>query len=522
MGKKTKKFPKNKINQRGDRNRRPSKEEETYVDKQDGKEEKYKFRNHPSDFIPDEPIRKQVGSFSFNGTIGIPLNIDQVVNGTSKRTSVNMPSVMGIDLYSSIGAIEGVDSPDGINVSGQKYYNILSSMNAKTTQYQPEDISLVEILIASFMEQVANAIRLYGVVFNFNPRNREVPDNLVKSMGVVPDSLSDDGDVSGFRMRLNRILTKANQIKFIKDLAIFKRSWELASRIFIDETSSMGQYYVFRPAGYWLLTETASTSRAEWVRRETLITAQELLDDIELMLNKLLTSSIFNYIYTDMLNYADKKGAELVTFAYVPELVQVFGVYDPGILNQIHNMTWGGANLDGYHLVDLVDENRLVSSNPCVNTNRGLLLTCNGDQILDHLYTDQPTYDDNVDAVAFKTTFFNVIDGLAAGTYTAQGIYLPDHPVLNVKIFKGSDVINMPSNYFNVNTPIGTTPMASIAPFKVSPIFWIVDFTEQSKVAPVSSFNFYTEMEADQIRNMFEYFYLGLYNIDVKDVKPFQ
>lgn len=498
--------------------------EEEYTSKENGEMTDRKFRNHPSDFIPDEAIRKQVGSFSFNNTIGIPLRLDSSVSGSGHRVNLDIPSVMSIKLFSSIGAIDGTSSIDGINVSGQKYYNILSSINAKTTQYQPEDISLVEVLITSLLEQVANAMRIYGVVFNWNPRNRDIPRNLVKAMGVDPDSLESNGDIAAFRMRLNRLLTMANGIKFLKDLRIFKRSYELFSRIFIDENSSMGQYYVFRPAGYWILTETSSEDRASWVQRENLIAAYELLDDIENIIRTLLGSSLFNYIYTDILNYVNKKGGELLTFSYVPELVQVFGVYDPAILNQIHNMTWGGADLSSYKIKDEVLNNRIVTTNPIKSASTSFVLySCNGDQILDQSYTDQPTYDDNVDAVAFKSAYDNVYE--AEGLLVAQGTYLPDHPVLNVDILFGNQVMSIPTcSIADSNTQAGNLflLLQKLSTFRVAPLVWFMDTATGTKTSFIGSLNFYTEIAPKQLANMFDYYYLGLYNIEVSDVKSFQ
>lgn len=522
---KNKKFDKRNKKNKG--NSKPmDRKPETYVDKSDGEETTYKFRNHPSDFIPDEAIRKQVGSFSFNNTIGIPLYIDGNVEGTHYRDAFKVPSVMSIQLYSSIGAIEDVNSIDGINTSGQKYYNLLSSINAKTTNYQPQDISLVEVLISSLLEQVANAMRVYGVAFNFNPRNRNIPNDLISAMGVAPDSLTDNGDLAAYRMRLNRILTAANGIKFLKDLNIFKRSWELFSRIFIDENSSMGQYYIFRPSGYWILDESESETRAHWVERPNVISAFELLDDIEAIVRVLLGSTLFNYIYTDILNYQLKKGGELLSFAYVPELVQVFGVYDPGVLNQIHNMTWGGADTSNYKIIDVVNENRIVTTNPIYSPSTSVaLVSCNGTQLLDHVYTDQPTYDDNVDAMAFKSAYYDIYLDEADNLRKATQVFLPDHPVKQVLIYIDGEATTFGNNIVANNETSSDNLMNRLqmfSAFRVAPMLWYVPSDSPNRKRVVTSLNFYTTIEPKQLENMFNYYYLGLYNVEVKDVKSFQ
>lgn len=538
MSKGKEKKPKDKTKWKA-RSRKNYKDAQKVVDEiQQSKEDEY--RNDAAWYIPDEMLRKQIGSFSFSNTIGVKNVLEWNLDGNTYDNDIYVGNVMSINVFPYPGENRNelglAGGRSAINQSALKLYTQISAVNAKTTQYQPEDLAIAIMAIGEVISMVSQAQRMYGVAFQFNPRNRTLPRDLILAMGIEPDSLLND--LSGFRMKLNKILTAASNIRMLKDIKYFTKCWTMFSEVFFDKNSAMGQYYVLYSGGYLALNEEApELGRLVWTgyheQEQQMATpanpvsADQFLNCLSHAVNYILESSLFNYVFTDIVNYVTKQGGDLLGFSYVPELYQVTPIFSELFMTQMHNMDWGLTDLSTYNIYEDVKTNKIYASDIFKAPINDELANCSiwGNKILDFPYTDQPTVDDVIDACAFK---------IAAKYVTHDETYhYPsyiaafDHPVHSVYVVftnaEQSRVLTLPENNIVVSSTgnVGIDPIVLTDAFDVQPIIYSTQKGNYHRSAALGGLNFWTTISYEQLANMAQYYFLGLFDAKVKEGRPF-
>lgn len=531
---------KNEPNERKDFNKNDGKEKET--ENKNSKKRGKKPRNSrnsneyngghcPNDdvindaswYIEDPGIRNQVGSFSMNSTIGIDTPIyNECVNDTT-QASMKVPSVMGIFLNPSCGAtyrdVLGFANSkmSAINMAARDLYSKISSVNAKTTQYQPQDLAFAILAVGELESLISVAVRAYGIAFNYNQRNRDIPRTLLKATGLDPDSLLDD--LAGFRMKLNKLLVPANQVVMLKNIKYLTKCWDLYSNYYVDSDSLMAQTYIVSPASYWLLDESTSTGtrlkttyiHSSHVGDDFTYNAIDLLNAIKKVTDALLTSTTFNYIYTDIRNYVSKLGGETISFGYLPESYSVQAKFNAEFLMQVHNLRAIGMPI-GSTLNDVTQsvEDNTVEYKPQFNysaTSKILSAT----NIMDFPINCNPTPDDKINATMLMTQ----VKGLKAGeNYSIYDVAIPDHYPVRVTILSGETVRFSDINLISSSTQLAHGDAFDYTKFDYAPGLYLYNETGQV-TSIIGDLNFFDAVRFDQLKNIFEYAYLGLFKLQM-------
>lgn len=480
-------------------------------------------------YIPDENLRNQVGTYAVNTVTGIPQYIDTAsaeLVSLSGLNRVEYGDVMSITLFPYPGTGTSLTSSapgvSALDTACRKLYTAISSVNSKTTQYTPESLGIAIIALGELISLISYATRLYGVAFTYNPRNRFVPKQVIMAMG-MNDSILDD--LALYRMQLNKLITAANNVRMLKDLKYFTKCWELYANYYEDSSSGLAQYYVMRPGGYLRYDETSpTTGELIWVPFATGMTYPQLIGHIQTCLNNLLTSSLMNYVYTDIVNYVTKEGGELLGFSYVGELYSVLPTYDQTFLTQTHNMTWGMFDLSGYRIYE--DPNTLeIETTDIFNawSAPAYRMANAGDRIVDFPFTDNPSVDDKIDAVMYMSLVWDI---------DANGkpldIAAPDHPVLDVTIYpaSGSPAVTITQCPFVKTTmvPDYIGELNLVKTFEIAPILYPFSTDTQTNhldIFPHGSFNYFTVFRYKQLKNIFDFSFLGLFDAAVKSVHPY-
>lgn len=487
--------------------------------------------NDASWYIPDEKIRQQVGTYAVNTVTGVPQYLEAVsgeLPTTDGRAMVYYGDVMEIRTFPYPGTgtslTASVNGVSALDTACRKMYTAISSVNSKTTQYTPESLGIAIIALGELVSLISYATRLYGVAFTYNPRNRHVPNKIINAMG-ISNSILDD--LALYRMQLNKLITAANNVRMLKDLKYFTKCWDMYANYYEDSTSGLAQYYVMRPAGYLRYDElTPTTGELTWVDFGASMSYTTLIQHIQTCLNNLLTSSLMNYVYTDIVNYVLKEGGDLLGFSYVGELYSVLPVVDTTFLTQIHNMTWGMFDLSNYKIYE--DPNTLEIETSDIYDKHGsdvywrMASAC--DRIIDFPFSDNPSVDEKIDAVAFTTIVWDIDDT----TSVPNDMAVPDHPVHSVYIHR------------NDGSPILIPHLADLTSVAASTLFTLMNLTNTFSVAPLwycytyttsgtltlgdyvlGSLNYFTVMQYKQLKNIFDFSFLGLFDAEVKSVKPY-
>lgn len=309
------------------------------------------YLNDPSWYVADVTTADQAMRFSFDNFTGMPFTLDIGTRTMASPTDFKLVEFAQgtatnctLFLNPSPGSIgKGNDARlAAINQQGFKLYSRLSSVNSKNTQYAPQDVTTLILAMGEIISTVAWVQRTFGLSWIYNLRNRTMPNDLIKASGF--DSVDFFEKLAQYRIEFNTILVQANKIPFPSNFDYFRKCAMLYSEVYKDSDTDMSQNYVFVPASTWDLDESSSSSGTilrthNWEIGNSTNKMSAVLEHLKTMINGMLTSATFNYIYSDILNFADKnKGVTLLQYVTVPEDYVVYPVYNVNMLGQINNM----------------------------------------------------------------------------------------------------------------------------------------------------------------------------------------
>lgn len=315
--------------------------------------------NDPSWYIPDPMVMDQATRMSFANFIGVEVDFDPTNSLSDYLVSGTlMPgAAMQIFMNPSPGFTTSANpKAAAINQQAFRTYARLSSINAKNTLYTPNDVATVILALGELISMFAVAQRAYGLLWTYNVRNRNMPKTLVDLSGVNVNLLSPKA--ADYLTELNTLIVEANKIPFPANIEYFKHCNQMYSGIYQDSASSMSELYVPIPYSTWdleedlvlegtvLKTHKLYNPKAGYVPMDPFA----LLQIIRTKIEKLLTSSTYNLVYSDILNLAAKDSSvSLLSFMPVDPQYAVMPTYDTEILLKLNNATILGEPLDRAH-----------------------------------------------------------------------------------------------------------------------------------------------------------------------------
>lgn len=383
----------------------------------------------------------------------------------------------------SFGDYDLVSNQSGINLMATKIYTLLSTYSGRTSQYGPEDVSIMMLSIGEVASLVEHIRRAFGVAMSYSPRNRMLPLGLLNAMNINGEDLMKN--LANYRMRFNVSISRINQIPILDNVGYIRKCRDMYQRIYVDDTSSMAQMYFYVPDTTWVLEEAhgsydlGSVLVTTPVAQDSVVKISDLLTTLETMINNLLFSSTLNIVYSDLINLANKINVPFTQFDYLAENYVVLPEYNRNANLQMHNLTvigkpsapevGSGAN-DRVSLIPVKTNNSgWKNDNSAVLTaynnvyasstlngvvyNPGFMypnsdptsenpttVWYTGDQIVD-MDTDQPSVEDRIEALRFKAMesghYVHTSDSVAP--YNSNGfkvlLALPDHYCTEVRIY---------------------------------------------------------------------------------------
>lgn len=423
------------------RQRKPYSNGKRNSDDIQGNEDQH-LQNDPSWYFTDVALADQVSSISYDSFIGIPNTVTAVKaeedgSTTNFEVSFSMGGVMALYVNPSAGTgfRPGLN---GLDQACRKMYTTLSSVNAKTTNYDPTDLGILMLCLGSLIEYVEFLRRAFGIMFTYNVRNRLMPKALIYSMGINYDEFA--SKLADYRIQFNTLIATINKIPFLSNITWFQKCASMYTRVLKDSDSDMAQLYLMNPNSMWIFDEksssTGSVAKASRLPGYTSpVLFSEHLDLLSAMVTALLTSTTLNYIYADVINYSTKNNS--AQLLYLPLLEEQYGVvpeYDIDALQQIHNATWYGSPSDDTQSAYANVNSLTISYVPVVEYQnpRNLLSSL----ILD-ANTPSTSVAQRVDYSRYATIGYETMsdDMRIFMNYVA----IPDHFVTNVRIYPNSE-----------------------------------------------------------------------------------
>ena len=547
----------------GNRNRNYSKgkgkaktgKDDYHEDKITGSES---YDNNPEWYIIDPVTADQASGFSFANFIGEAINIGTTGTSDIKNSgyTVNIGSIMRIGLMPSLGSV-GMDinaKTAAINQQGFKMYSRLSSVNSKNTQYLPNDITTMILAIGELIKMVNWGQRTFGLTWVYNLRNRTMPKRLIELSGFDPDDLFKN--LAQYRIEFNTLMVQANKIPFPSNINYFNKCAQVFSSVYKDEETDMSQMYVFAPDSVWLIDETGAegTILKTHYLPNAPIKFSAYLTLLESMINTLLTSATYNYVYADIVNFAAKNSGkmnmQMLNFATVPDDYIVMPEYNEPMLSQIHNLSImsypidSGKGTETYSITYKDETIETFTNNNDVIPNVETLsmfykpaftgkgdgadvftaFMASADRILD-FHTSSPNTGMRLEATRLTSGCRKVKQNKAgeAHPFTYSDLVSSDHYVSTLFVVgaEGKPDYEISSNgiLFWDNTMLGFSVYALglISQFKERPIFYIGDISSGSDpyVGQIKSIfsdlDFFTTIDMDTLKRINDLSLYGLF-----------
>lgn len=492
--------------------------------------------NDPDYYFTNKELADQAATFPFPYFLGTRPTIG----------NYNVPTCMVIQFNPSVG-VTGTGKPNsGANMAAQKLYTRLSVASGRTANYQPNDVIMGVQAVISLAEMIEYGRRFFGVATTYSARNRVYAWRLISMLaGTQTETFGVDfvTNMADYRMKLNMIIAKINQIPLLADLGITRKSIEMYQKVYLDESSDMAQTYAFIPYSTWVLDETGSSGSV--LRTELLsnhnTTFADILSLITAQADALLSSTTLNMVYADIFNYQAKYSANFLTLDFIPEGYAVIPEYNTRALQQIHNtvLTSEPAAVTS---TSFTYSNNVVSDvqNGLVIYNPGFTISNPASGIPRALVfdfeTSAPDLIDKVDNIKFASLFGGGRTIAISSTTYAYDTVLPDHYAVRAIVYgaRPQDYLIVNLNW-SVYNGLSTTPLSILTSGgdfssyssyaqlayadllgKFDHVFLGVDYSSTDNRNPyyiMGDLNYFTTMEREHFERITDLEYQGLYEL---------
>lgn len=306
--------------------------------------------NDPNWYFSNAELAKQSTQIAFNQFLGLPFTLSD-----EQSISTSIPSLMKIVINPSAGFIDPMNPMSaGINMQGYRLYTRLSSINAKTTNYAPQDLTCFMLAMGNMLSTISLIRRFFGVAFCYNQRNRVYPKVILEALGIEADNFMTF--LADYRLQFNTLINTVNKIPIPSNIDYLVKSSQMFDNIYLDSETAMAQSYALTPHSCWVFNEAYNEEGSGLTTRALpgMITPalfSEWYNVLKAQVNALMTSTTLNYVYSDILNLAQKENVALATINVLPENYSVVPAYNKEALLQINNMRfiyvpWENAEAD--------------------------------------------------------------------------------------------------------------------------------------------------------------------------------
>lgn len=479
-------------------------------------------------YMPSDKIMQNF-NYALEGFLGKPTSLSYV-----DEAAEDNPTVMSIDFVGTPGDTSrdimnfSVPSSAAINVAARVFFTSLASENKKPTNYQPQDIALAIFAESQLIAMMSMAVRLYGIALQFNMMNRDIPRMLIAACGIDPDSFGNAGgsamSLSDYRDAYNLLAQQANSLPFVGGIKEFEKSWAMFSSYYCDNPINTAQLYVPTMSKVGKYIEEVSPDDPDtliktieyediYVRDgalSNLCTAQSFLTKIKHMLDNLNTSSLMNYVYPDILNFMRTKGASNFVFPLLSDMYVLPPVYNELFLTQIHNLNIPGRATFNPITQDPtrnIIETHITWSSPYKAGNFG--------QYVDFPFTAEPTIEEKIDALIFKTPL--------RGATEHDGRYVPGYQSCSDYVPVKITVYGCNKQLLDLNGTSAADTQATdeyissvLSKFKCAPLIYIFDNTTKALKHTIGSLDTFSVVNYGDIKPLLDQAILGLFTYDAE------
>lgn len=297
-----------------------------------------KTTNDPIWYASNPDLLRDAASYPFSPALGTSVERGNQIT-EFKVADLAIPGICRIDLRPSLGLSITRDS--ALNTASTAMYTYVRRANSGHANYDAPDLMLYCSAMAQIYSFINWCQRLYGIGTLYAQKNRYVPRNLFLSMGINPESITNN--LASFRYWINVMIAKASSLAVPATMSYFSRTAFLYANIYSESQSIKDQMYYFHPAS-WLKFEFNSGSTAGALKSVELkavgsngLTLAEIQQFGEELIGVILSDEDMNIMSGDILKAYGPNG--IIKLSSLPEMYTLVPVYDSYVLEQIHNAT---------------------------------------------------------------------------------------------------------------------------------------------------------------------------------------
>nr|AVX53621.1 putative capsid [Marmot picobirnavirus] len=233
--------------------------------------------------------------------------------------------------------------------AARKLYAALSSVTGRTSNYTPSTLCFMFYAVGEMLSTYSFIRRVFGYYRTYNRRNWGIPDSLLSGMNVLASDFR--SNIANYLTEFNTIIVDMAKLPILGNVTYFQKCVAMYDYIYADLDADMAQLFMLCPATTWYLREDGG-SVYPGVTGTVLETVPMCLSDnsnsgnrelsyylgvLRQQVNYLLESSTLNIVYSDILNYASKNGAALMTLPQVLPEYSESVIYNAKVNQQMHH-----------------------------------------------------------------------------------------------------------------------------------------------------------------------------------------
>lgn len=320
--------------------------------------EKSPRTNDLSWYTINDQLLRDAGSLSFNNPLGnttrvselseFGSDINYVANSVLDRA---IPGLMAIEYAPTIGP--STDNYSPINIAARSLFSNVRKVQSGKWNYEPADLMKYILALDSCYMMFAYLCRIYGAAKVYSVVNRYWPDAVLKACHVDRNDII--YHLSDLRYYINTLAHRLNTLCAPSGIKLFDRHFFMNIGIWKDADYDKSQLYMFVPCFVYKYEElNSSTVPAELIplnldgsnaTANNLYTVQDLINMTETLVMSLMSSEDIGVISGDLYKAYGLNGSHALNS--IDENFEVYPVYDPVVLSQIHNIRFlGGLELD--------------------------------------------------------------------------------------------------------------------------------------------------------------------------------
>lgn len=283
--------------------------------------------NDPAWWNKTGQLAKDTSTFSTNAAVG-----SKQIGFEAGVPYYTPAGVMRLDYIPFFGTIRDVTHP--INMAARQMYDFINSKNSRNASYDPSDLMVYCLALASAWSLHAWIKRLVGMYNVYSPLNHYWPDYVMKLMGVGRISVHDD--IVKWRNLANRMALKLNMFAVPQGIDYFKRAMHMNLWIYKDDPTDKAALMFFNPKAFLKYNwtddpdDTQLSLKPFEINREGGITPEYVEDFFNDLISDIINNTDISTISSDIIKAYGLNGcftlpmlteSEVTAPAFVPEML---------------------------------------------------------------------------------------------------------------------------------------------------------------------------------------------------------